>query len=166
MLQCARIFYDSRSLSYGFTIIELSLVIVIIAILAAATTGSVLGFYTNANDRQRTSDITTIASALERYYRTQAAVVGAGYPGASVGASGIASIVGDNDALTAPDQSTTSLIVATSAGAQSPTYSQYIYQPMNADGSICNTTPCAKFKLYFRTEANNTVKSYDSLRQQ
>lgn len=52
----------------GFTIVELLIVIVVIAILAAITIVAYNGIQARARDSQRLSDMKTIAKALEMYY--------------------------------------------------------------------------------------------------
>lgn len=52
----------------GFTIVELLIVIVIIAILAAITIVAYNGIQQRARDAQRIQDVKTIAKALEMYY--------------------------------------------------------------------------------------------------
>jgi type II secretion system protein G len=52
----------------GFTIVELLVVIVVIAILAAITVVAYNGIQARARDAQRVQDIKTIAKALELYY--------------------------------------------------------------------------------------------------
>lgn len=53
--------------NHGFTIVELLIVIVVIAILAAITIVAYNGIQNRARDAQRLSDITAIAKALESY---------------------------------------------------------------------------------------------------
>lgn len=52
----------------GFTIVELLIVIVVIAILAAITIVAYNGVQARARDAQRKEDIATIAKAFELYY--------------------------------------------------------------------------------------------------
>jgi general secretion pathway protein G len=52
----------------GFTIVELLIVIVVIAILATISIVAYRGVQARARDSQRKSDIATIAKALELYY--------------------------------------------------------------------------------------------------
>lgn len=52
----------------GFTIVELLIVIVVIAILAAITIVAYNGIQAQARDSQRKSDVASIAKALELYY--------------------------------------------------------------------------------------------------
>jgi len=53
---------------HGFTIVELLIVIVVIAILAAITIVAYNGIQQRARNSQRLEDIQTIAKALEMYY--------------------------------------------------------------------------------------------------
>lgn len=52
----------------GFTIVELLIVIVVIAILAAISIVAYNGIQERARDSQRVQDVKTIAKALEMYY--------------------------------------------------------------------------------------------------
>src|SRR5690606_35509923 len=52
----------------GFTIVELLIVIVVIAILAAISVVAYTGVQARAKDSQRHQDIKIIAKALEMYY--------------------------------------------------------------------------------------------------
>lgn len=52
----------------GFTIVELLIVIVVIAILAAITIVAYNGIQARARDAQRSSDISSLAKGLELYY--------------------------------------------------------------------------------------------------
>lgn len=57
-----------RKTTSGFTIVELLIVIVVIAILAAISVIAYTGIQQRGRDSQRESDIATIAKALEMYY--------------------------------------------------------------------------------------------------
>ena len=57
-----------RKSSSGFTIVELLIVIVVIAILAAITIVAYNGIQSRARDAQRAQDGKTIAKALELYH--------------------------------------------------------------------------------------------------
>lgn len=156
----------SRNLGAGFTIVELAVVIIVLTILATVTVTSVVGYQTVARDNHRASDISIIASSLEQYYRTNAVSTGATYPTTATTTNGFIDIVEDADAITAPDQTTASIVVAANANAQTPTVNQYIYQPFTAAGARCTTAPCVRYKLYYRTEDSNEVITVNSLRQQ
>lgn len=57
-----------RKSKSGFTIVELLIVVVIIAILAAITIAAYNGIQQRARDIQRKQDVATIKKALEMYY--------------------------------------------------------------------------------------------------
>lgn len=54
--------------AYGFTIVELLIVIVIIAILAAITVVAYNGLQARANDSERISDLNAMSKALMQYH--------------------------------------------------------------------------------------------------
>lgn len=158
--------YGTRSLQRGYTIIEVSVIIIVIAILASIMIDSALGYQVRARDSERTSDIDVIARSLEQYYRTQAAVTGPSYPVSTVGITSLGSIVDNQDAILAPQQTENSLVIASTNSAQTPSANQYVYQPLLVNGSLCNTAPCPRYKLYYWREVTETVAIKDSLRQQ
>jgi len=153
-------------LNKGFTIVEVTIVIVVMGIIASIAVVSTLGYQAGGRDRARINDIDAIARSIEQSYRTQAAVTGPSYPSSAATPADIAAIVGDIDLVTAPQQAGNSIVVVTTAGAQTPTVNQYMYQPLNVDGSICQTAPCVRYKLYYHLEDTDIVKTKDSLRQQ
>lgn len=57
-----------RKTTNGFTIVELLIVIIVIAILAAISVVAYRGIQERARDAQRAQDIKTITQALEAYY--------------------------------------------------------------------------------------------------
>jgi prepilin-type N-terminal cleavage/methylation domain-containing protein len=59
---------NSSRTSYGFTIVELLIVIVVIAILATISIVAYNGIQARARDSQRQEDVKTIVKALELYY--------------------------------------------------------------------------------------------------
>jgi prepilin-type N-terminal cleavage/methylation domain-containing protein len=54
--------------AHGFTIVELLIVIVVIAILATISIVTYVGIQNRARDTQRKQDVASIARALEMYY--------------------------------------------------------------------------------------------------
>lgn len=137
----------------GFTIVELLIVIVVIGILAALVLNTFSGVQKRARDTQRQTDVNAIATQLEVYYNDNA-----GYPVmAEVTTTNLKGL--DAGALAAPGQTTSSL-----ANTATPTKDQYGYQTFAADGTTaCATAPCAKFKLHYRKEDDNSVVTKDSL---
>ena len=160
----ARVF--SSDLTRGFTIVELAITIVVLGVLSGVLISSAFGYQESGRNRERANDIDAISRSLEQYYRTQSVAVGASYPPSSTTPAAIGAIVGDSEIVAAPRLTTNSIVVASSAAAQTPTTSQYTYQPLNVDGTLCTAVPCARYKLYFRQESSNTVIVKDSLRQQ
>lgn len=150
----------------GFTLVEVSIIIIVLSILAAIMIDAAKGYQIRARDSERISDIDVISRSLERMYRTQASAIGATYPPTSIGATGLAAIVESTDAITAPDQSSASLSIAMNNAPQNPTNNQYIYQPLLLDGSLCTTMPCVRYKLYYRPEQTDAVVIKESMKQQ
>lgn len=151
----------------GFTLIEVLITITIMAILMIMAVVLMRNNESNGRDAERKTDATTIAQQLETFYTSgtdNSTLVGF-YPRTDDmnSEANIEKNLRDLDwrALRAPGVPTTSavsLIVASSAGAQTPTVSQYIYQPLNSSGTLCSapSTDCRKFNLYYTLENGGT----------
>lgn len=144
----------------------MAIVIAVIGILAMMVIASTSGDTASARDAQRATAIGVIAAQFEQYYRTQAVATGATYPATSLGVSGLTQIVNNPDATTAPNQTGSSIVTATSAAAQSPTINQYVYQPLTATNTVCSAAPCVRFILYYRLETSGAIITVNSIRQQ
>jgi hypothetical protein len=64
--------------------------------------------------------------------------------------------------ITDPSQtfiSATNNVQITTGVTPQPTIDQYVYQPLQSDGTLCTleSQECRKFNLYYRLEADNTV---------
>lgn len=154
--------------SHGFTIVELMFVMVVVAILLAigiSADGALLG---QGRNSERASDVNAIKRVMEEYYRTNASVSGPSYPTTTQVSTSLSTILnGADPAITiAPGQSTNSLTVAADTSSQTPGTSVYIYQPLTSTGTLCTAAPCARFRLYYRTENDNLINVIESLRQQ
>jgi prepilin-type N-terminal cleavage/methylation domain-containing protein len=159
----------------GFTLVELLIVIVIMGILLVLGVVNLRGTQANARDSERTGDTQTIATSLEAFYPQGNTFVVAGeYPSTALVASPTTYLVDINtNALIAPSQTTQSLVAATNATQTTtgvtpqPTISQYVYQPIASDGTLCTTDAqgCRKFNLYYRTEIDNVVHQIVSRHQ-
>lgn len=57
-----------RKPAAGFTIVEISIVVIVIVILVAITSATIAANLTRARDTARESDVATIMNALEKYY--------------------------------------------------------------------------------------------------
>jgi prepilin-type N-terminal cleavage/methylation domain-containing protein len=145
--------------SKGFTIVELLIVIVIIGILAALVLNSFRGVQERARDTKRQTDVNAQATQLEVYYTDNA-----GYP-VLTGQVDTDSWISSNfkgadlNAWRAPNVSTNSMQNTTT-----PDKNHYGYTPLQSDGTTaCTTAPCAKFKIYWFSEKDNSVHVKDSL---
>jgi prepilin-type N-terminal cleavage/methylation domain-containing protein len=157
---------SSNDLNRGFSIVELVVVMVVLGILLGAMVSSSFGYQASARNRERANDINSISKSLEQYHRMQSDATGATYPDSSTTATSLAATVNDNEIISAPNETNNSLVVATVSGAQTPTLSQYVYQPLNVEGTLCTALPCARYRLYYQLETTNVVVVKNSLRQQ
>lgn len=155
-----------RTFLQGFTLVEVSIVMVILAILLVITISTGAEYAVSSRDAERMADIRIITDGLERYYRTQPSSAGVTYPSTTLGATAIAQFIGEADAMSAPGAVGLSFIIAASSSDQTPTAQQYIYQPLHIDGTLCTTVPCPRYKLYFRSESPNEITMLNSMRQQ
>lgn len=170
----------------GFTIVELIITITIMGILLTLAIVNVGATQAKARDDKRTSDIGSIASNMESFYNAGAdnSTTFAHYPNISVtgSASNITMQLRDADIKSflppgvtdpavgfIPSTNTGSApSIQTTAGvAPQPTISQYVYQPIKSDGSICGSsdTDCRKYNLFYRLESDNTVYRVTSKNQ-
>jgi prepilin-type N-terminal cleavage/methylation domain-containing protein len=76
----------------------------------------------------------------------------------------------DPKVLRAPNIASTapiSLVNATSASEPSPSVDEYIYQPLDANGTLCQSslTECRKFNIFYKLENDTTVQKVMSKNQ-
>lgn len=142
----------------GFTIVELLIVIVVIAILAAISVVAYNGIQQRGRDSQRSSDVKTIAKALEMYYVDHGRFpTGSGSTTINNGWS----ITADSSwanlrAILVPEYISNLPSDPTStpgANVQTTGYNYAYY----ADGSgyYCSTTPSQMYILLYRLEASS-----------
>jgi len=164
----------------GFTIVELIITITIMAILLALGVVNLTGTQVSARDSERKTDIENISLHLETYYTSgtdNSTVIGR-YP--SVDA--LTGLIGhettllrdiDKNSLIAPSKTTISLVAATNsvqttAGVTpQPTIDQYVYQPLQSNGTLCTlaSQECRKYNLYYKLEVDSTVHLLTSKNQ-
>lgn len=160
----------------GFTIVELIIVIAVMGILLTLAVVNLRSSQVNARDDERKTDIANIAVQLESFYTS-------GTDGStSLGRYPSTYLIGheqtllrdvDQKSLDTPGTSTSSLVVATNntqttAGiAPQPTISQYVYQSLQSNGSLCTSEAqeCKEFNLFYRLEADNLVYMINSKNQ-
>jgi prepilin-type N-terminal cleavage/methylation domain-containing protein len=137
----------------GFTIVELLIVIVVIAILAALVLNTFTGAQKRARDAQRQTDVNAIATQLEVYYNDNG-----GYPlAATVTTTNLKGL--STDALQPPSSTTTAILGVSAAPTVKPvsgTQEAYAYWP-RAAGVTCTTAPCDNFILYYWKEDTTGV---------
>lgn len=160
---------NGENRSQGFSIPELIIVIVTISILVSITYFGLGTVLPSSRDSERDQDVFTIADRIEQYYKTQPVAGGYTYPDTATGVAGLTTIVNSNESIVAPGQSGTSLSIASSNAAQTPTKDQYIYQPLTRTGTLCTnatTALCARYILYYRREVSNSIVIVNSQEQQ
>jgi len=140
----------------GFTLVELLIVIVVIAILAAIVINTFSGVQARARDTERQTDVKAVASQLEVYYTDN------GYYPTPTQMAGTPLTLFQGlseDAITDPqgnDSNSFQTSAATAVG-------QYGYVNTDAD---CDNTPsnrCEDFTITWWNEVSNTSTSVSSL---
>ncbi|QQS22424.1 prepilin-type N-terminal cleavage/methylation domain-containing protein [Candidatus Saccharibacteria bacterium] len=146
----------------GFTLVEVSVVIALLSVLASVTVVSFSQAQRQARDKSREANAQIIAGALEKYY-----VANGEYPGCnriSLDAATVTSqyLIGvDKSVLrmpqdTAPDDNSITCGEATLA-------TNDIYAYVGETSSTCSTgTSCLEFTLKWRQEADNQTRSISS----
>jgi prepilin-type N-terminal cleavage/methylation domain-containing protein len=167
---------------YGFTIVELLIVITIMGVLLILNVADLGGSQVSARDSERRTDVETIALFLDTYFTSGslAATTVGQYP-STVWSSGTAvymqQALGDINvqSITAPGitdptltlKSATNSTQTTAGVTPQPEISQYVYQPIKSDGTLCTleTQECRKFNLYYKLESNDTIYMVTSKNQ-
>lgn len=163
----------------GFTVVELVIVITIMGILLVLGVVNLRGAQANARDEERKTDIESISLHLENFYLsgTDGSTAVGDYPPTTLTGAAIQTSLRDADmkSFTAPGAASlaasfipaTNTVQTTAGVLPQPTISQYVYQPLQADGTLCTTTAqeCRKFNLFFRLETDNLVYMVTSKNQ-
>ena len=155
----------------GFTLVEVMVAIVIMAILLTISIYSLNNLQADSRDSERQADTENIARALDTYYKDN----GTGYP-----ASGPVNTA-DKSTELLPDVSSdmfstpgntpaASWRVATNSStsptAVTPavTTNLYVYQPLTATGALCTTgtVECRSYRLFYRLETSNQIVTVES----
>ena len=168
----------------GFTIIELIVVITIMGILVGLGVVNFRSTQINSRDAERRTDIETIGQYLDIYYTsgietdlsTETDDATFSYPstlqviGSPPDVSNMIKYLRDIDEEVLMPPNTTSPVGAFVPATNSiqtvndveplPTYSQYVYQPIKSDGTLCTlaSDECRKYNLYYRLESNAAVQ--------
>lgn len=149
----------------GFTLVEVIVIIVVIAILATIASLGLNRYLEDGRDTQRTSSITTIQEALEKYYNVNGEYPSCGAitaNGATVSTNTLKGI--DQASLIVPSasSSTTNSIrcgTTLTPGGTAGDFIQYV-----GDGSpdCTGNGSCLSYTLRYRNEAKNTVVEVQS----
>ncbi len=139
----------------GFTLIELIIVTVVVAILASVSVMAYSGVQKRSRDVERMSDIRQLARQLEIYNQQK----GFYPPYSQSGSIGLnfaswrnANIGEIKDAMLTPPGLTTPTLV----NSANPTVNQYGY----INDSSCVGSQCARYRLYWRSDTDGSVKTH------
>jgi len=159
----------------GFTIIELLVVIVVIAILSAVTIIAYSGVQREARDNERKTDIATISRNLEIFYNKNGYYPGIGQLKSNSGdtyAGWRSTNLPDLDRvyvlapLAADDKEHS--IIGDDENLNNPTPEQYQYLPQHSNGAYCGGgsagNPCVRYQLLWHQEGGD--KSVVTLRSE
>lgn len=168
----------------GFTIVELIIVITIMGILLVLGVANLRGSQVSARDTQRRADADAIVANLEQYYNTtntNLGLIGGTYLSTTSWNgtnAGLLAILTDMDpkSIVAPgnsDLTHVSFIAAACSGTctqttygvnPQPSTDQFVYQPLQSDGTLCTNVSqgCRKFNIFFRLENSATDCSSSS----
>lgn len=178
----------------GFTVVELVVVMVIMAILMGLGFTVVSSSQRNSRDTERQADVESIARGLETRYKQGAAnPTGATkFPAGSYPDTyEMRYIIGQTISMYSPTQvpagfgptalpGTTVVqysppglsgdyvgfnVATTNTQPSGMTKDTYFYQPLTVSGAICNTGPCVSYKLYWVRETNGVIETFESRRK-
>lgn len=144
----------------GFTLVELMIVIVVIAILASVTVVSYGSIQADSRDNVRSIKIYAIASALEDYYQ-----IHGDYPGCpalttdgQTVVSNTLTSLGQPDALVAPQAAAgvTNSITCESLSSVPTTTDAFVYTG-NTSSDCRNSTFCRSWILQVRAESGDLI---------
>lgn len=150
----------------GFTLVELLIVIVVIAILAAIVINTFSGVQARARDTERQTDVKAVSAQLEVYYTNNGGYLNGGQMTGTV-ASITTLLQGlGGDALKnpqAPSGTTNSFVT----GATALAVTNYKYNPLQSDGTTActatGTATCAKFTMQWIKEQDSSTITVTSL---
>lgn len=165
----------------GFTVVEIIVTITIMGILLTLGVVSLNTTQVNGRDTERKGDIEALQAHLETFYTSgndTGAELGR-YPSTVLTSSEsmVRTVLRDIDmkSVMAPNSTsvTDTLKAATNTNqtptgvTPQPTISQYVYQPLQANGTLCTSTlqECRKYNIFYRLEADNTVYRVTSKHQ-
>jgi prepilin-type N-terminal cleavage/methylation domain-containing protein len=164
----------------GFTLVELVIVITIMSIILVLGVVNLRSSQVTARDQERKTDVENIARGLEGFYSN--GTNAPDYPSTYIGnaATSDADVMSalqniDLKSLQAPGVAagTRSLKAATNATetttgvAPPPTITEYVYQPLQLDNTLCTleAQECRRYNLFYRLEGDTTIYKVSSKNQ-
>lgn len=151
----------------GFTIVELIITLSIMAILMTLAVVNLTDSLAKGRDEERKTDVSNIILFQETAYNRS--TTRSYFHNSSVASPAVIEAYYntiDRNNLRAPGvvAPNYSLVIATNtiqtaAGVlPQPTDTTYVYQPIESDGTLCNTSgACRKFNIYYRAESTGTT---------
>ncbi|MGV9001952.1 MAG: fibronectin type III domain-containing protein [Candidatus Saccharimonadaceae bacterium] len=150
----------------GFTIVEMLIVIIIIAILTTITAVGIIRYQAASRDAERAAKTTVIAEALEKYYDKNGE-----YPSCPV----ITDVGTTVTTTTLPGMDPQSLLTPTSADSDTNSIKCVdltgaageadVFAYVGDGSDACKTgASCLKWTLEYKDELSNTIKSVNSRR--
>ena len=156
---------DMNKRQRGFTIIELIVIIVVIGILAAITLYGANRYQMDARDAKRTTSITVISEALEKYYDQNGeypncSAVGA--DGATVAANTLKDL---NAAVLVAPQAASGVTNSLGCGTVATTAND-VFQYVGDGTNPCtnSTGACLRYTLRYKSESDGTIIQLKSRR--
>ena len=150
----------------GFTIVELMIVIIVIGILTTITMVGISRFQADARDARRSTSITTIAEALEKYYDQNGEYPNCAAIGATANTVSTDTLKGiSTSALIAP-QAPSGTANSLSCTVTATTNGTDVFQYIGDGTSPCtnSTGACLRYSLRYKSEGQNTIIQVDSRR--
>lgn len=145
----------------GFTLVEVIIVVVVIAILLTIATFGAIRFQQDTRDTHRASDVTIIAEALEKYYDKNGQ-----YPSCDAITQSIDTVISktlqgiDRAVLIAPDSMGEINSIRCSSESSQASAVTYGYETPDCEYS----QPCSTFILHYWSEVDNGGKEIRSRR--
>lgn len=153
------------SRSFGFTVIEIAVVLTISVLLLTTASMSLASAEKKNRDNERSNDIAMMAQCLENKYLATQEFFGT--------IADMEKCPKATDFMTPPRVSAPAVVLATNATATTtgvrpvPTKDSYVFQPLTSTGVLCvapSTVPCAKYNLFYLTESDQVVQKVSSSR--
>ena len=167
----------------GFTVVEIIITVTIMGILLTLAVVNLNSTQVRARDDERRADVEAIASAFENFFQRGTVSTDPGtYPSTTTsdgsnqdildkvdGEINIQSLLapGINDTATKSFISATNATQTTAGVSPQPNLTDYVYQPLQANGSLCTSElqECRKFNIFYQLETDGSIEMITSRSQ-